>query len=467
MTADLARAHAPAEQSATLSRGLVLTIAFGAVLQALNASTMAVAMVDIREHFHAGSDASWLISGLYLATAVGSPTAGRLADLFGPRRVFLTSLGLTVVASVAAPLSPTLGWLIAFRVLLGIGTCAAFPAGISLLRQEADRLGMPLPAGALSVMAIGGQVMIAGGPVIGGVLVQYWGWPAIFLVNLPLGVVGLVLALVWLPRGGVRVPGGRSALGRLDLAGAGLFAAVIATLMLFLLSLSGRPWWWLLPVLAVLGAVFVVFELRAAEPFVDVRMLGRNRALTGTYLRTALTYVAFYVMFFGFPMWLESGRGLAPGHVGFVVLPIALTAMVAVAGAGRLLRRTGHWPVLLAGSVLLGLGGVLLTQVNSASAVVVLVAVAAVLGLPNGLNNIGNQTALYRQADAADAGIASGLYRTSQYVGANIAAAVIELCFAGAVGDPGMHRLGAVVAVISAVLVVGAVAGLVGGRLRR
>ncbi|EQD85502.1 hypothetical protein N599_14470 [Saccharopolyspora erythraea D] len=131
MTADLSRAQhtAPPQRAARLSRGLVLTIAFGAVLQALNASTMAVAMVDIREQFQAGAATSWLISGLYLATAVGSPTAGRLADLFGPRRVFLSSLALTVLASVAAPFSPSLGWLIAFRVLLGIGTCAAYPAG--------------------------------------------------------------------------------------------------------------------------------------------------------------------------------------------------------------------------------------------------------------------------------------------------------------------------------------------------
>ena len=82
--------------------------------------------------------------------------------------------------------------------------------------------------------------------------------------------------------------------------------------------------------------------------------------------------------------------------------------------------------------------------------------VAAVLGIPNGFNNIGNQAAMYRQADASDAGMASGLYRTSQYVGANVAAAVIELGFGGAPADPGLHRLGTVVAVISVLLLVGA-----------
>ncbi|MBB5158177.1 MFS transporter [Saccharopolyspora phatthalungensis] len=446
-----------------LSRALVLTIAFGAVLQALNASTMAVALVDIRDQFDAGAAASWMISGLYLATAVGSPTAGRLADLFGSRRVFLASLALTLVASAAAPLAPNLGWLIAFRVLLGIGTCAAFPAGVAMLRAEADRLGVELPTAALSVLAIGGQVMVAFGPVVGGVLVQYWGWRSIFLMNLPLAAVVIVMALVWLPRDR-GVDKRASVWGRLDLVGAGLFAATVAVLMLFLLSLSERPQWWWLPVLAVVAAAFVAFELRAREPFVDVRMLAGNRALSGTYLRTALTYVAFYMVFFGFPMWLQSARGLPPGQVGLVVLPIALLAMASVAVAGRVLPRMGHWPVLVAGSAMLLAGGVGLILLDATAVVGALVAVAAVLGVPNGFNNIGNQSALYRQAAARDAGIAAGLFRTSQYVGANIAAAMIELCFAGPVSDPGLHRLGGVVAGISAVLLVGALVGLVVGR---
>jgi MFS family permease len=453
-------------QQLRLSRGLVFTIALGTVLQALNASTMAVAMVDIRADFHAGAATSWLISGLYLATAAGSPTAGRLADLFGPRRVFLVSLGLTALASMAAPLSPTLGWLIVFRILLGIGTCAAFPAGLAMLRAESDRKGLSLPTGALSSLAIAGQVMIAIGPVIGGVLVQYWGWPSIFLMNLPLVAVVAVVALVWLPRDRVAdsAAGRGPVLKRLDLAGAVLFTGVVAVLMLFLLSLAERPQWWLLPVLAGLSLAFVAFELRAPEPFMDLRVMAGNRSLSGTYLRTGLTYVAFYMVFYGFPMWLETSRGLDPAQVGLVVLPIAVFAMISVAVAGRTVRRSGHWPVLVAGSAMFLLGGGGLTLLHADSAIVMLVIVAAVLGVPNGFNNLGNQSALYRQADAAHAGIASGLYRTSQYVGANIAAAVIELCYAGPASDPGLHRIGGVVVLISALLLAAALVGWLAGR---
>lgn len=451
-----------------LPRAFVFTIAFGSVLQALNASTMAVAMVDIRDDFDAGAAASWLISGLYLATAVGSPTAGRLADRAGPRRVFLVSLAITVLTSLLAPLAPDLGWLIVLRMLLGLGTCAAFPSGVAMLRAEADRRGMALPADALSALAIAGQVMIAFGPVLGGVLVSWWGWQAIFLVNVPLGLAVAVLAWIHLPADPppATAEPPRAVLRSLDLPGAGLFIGCIAVLMVFLLSLAGSPTWWLLGVLVVLAAGFAVLESRVARPFVDVRMLARNRPLTRTYLRTALTYVAFYVVFYGYPMWLQGARGFSADQAGLVVLPIALVAMASVALAGRMIGGSGYRPVLVIGSVALAAGGAGLAVTQSSSGLVLLLAVAAVLGVPNGFNNIGNQAAMYRQAEAGDAGMASGLYRTSQYVGANIAAAVIELGFAGPAADAGLHRLGTVVVVISAALLAGALLEWVAGRRR-
>ncbi|GAB3290328.1 MFS transporter [Parasphingorhabdus pacifica] len=472
MTSDLTRSPAEVAVQGSarhrLSRGLIAAITFGSVLQALNASTMAVALVDIREQFQAGAAISWLISGLYLATAVGSPAAGRLADLYGPRRILLVCLALTLVSSVAAPWSPSLGWLIVFRTLLGVGTCAAFPAGLALLRSESDRLGITLPAAALSALTIGGQVMIALGPVLGGVLVQYWGWPGIFLVNVPLVGVATVMSLIWLPRdAATRSTASRSVLRTLDLVGSVLFTGVIAVVMLFLLSLSRQPQWWWLPILVVLIAVFVRWERRAEQPFLDVRSLARNRALSTTYARTCLTYVAFYLVFFGFPMWLQSGRGLPPGQVGLVVLPIALVAMGAVGVSAAVLRRVGYRPVLIAGSVLLLVGGAGVMLLDHSSAVLSLVLVAALFGLPNGFNNIGNQTALYQQAAAADAGVAAGLYRTSQHVAATIAAAVIELCFAGGVDDAGVGRLGAVIVLIGALLLAGMAAGSVRGWWRR
>lgn len=454
----------------TLSSRLIIPILLGTVLQALNSSMIAVAMVDIRDDFGAGTSASWLISGMYLACAVGAPAAGRLADMFGPRRVFIASITLVAIASAVAPFAGSVGWLIALRVALGLGTCAAYPAGVAMIRAEADQRGTATPTGALSALAVAGQVMVALGPAVGGVLVQWQGWPAIFLVNLPFVVISGALAALWLPKDPPRKRTSTLELLRsLDVLGMLLFVGVIATLMLFLLSLGGDPQWWLTAAFAALLAAFVVVELRVAEPFVDLRLLTRNRALVLTFLRVGLTYVAFYAVFYGLPAWLEEARGLSTGQVGLLMLPIAGVATIVTVSVTRVLRTRGYWPVLLAGSVVFLFGGLALTMIDAHTSALALFALAALLGLPNGFNNIGNQTAMYQAAEADHVGMASGLFRTSQYVAANLSSVVIELCFLwGSAGpiphgvptDGGMHLIGTVIACISAVLMVGAGIGM-------
>jgi MFS family permease len=444
--------------TARLPASLVLPIALGTLLQALNSSMIAVALVQIRDTFHAGASASWLISGLYLATAVGAPTMGRLADVIGPRRVFVGGLVVIAVAAAAAPFAPNIGVLILCRVLLGIGTSAPYPAGLAMIRAAADRLGADSASSGLGVLTVAGQVAVAFGPTVGGLLVQFAGWPAIFLVNLPFVAVAAFFALRCLPAGGRRVPAGpRTVVRRLDIGGLVLFSGAMTALMLVLLSLTDRPLWYLLPVVVVLGVALVLWERRAEQPFIDVRLLVKNRSLSFTYVRTALTYVAFYAIFYGLPAWLEQGRGLSAGTAGLVMLPLAGVGVVTTAVAARMVRTTGPRRLLVIGSVVLAAAAAVLTTVDSAAPIIGLVGLSAVLGLPNGFNSMGNQTSLYDAAPAEQMGTASGLYRSSQYIGANLAAAMLALTFAGPSTDPGLHRTAIAVLVIGIVLAVTAV----------
>ena len=432
----------------------VLAIALGTVLQPLNSSMIAVALVSIRTDFDAGAAASWLVSGLYITTAVAAPAMGRLADLVGARRVFLAGMVLIALASAATPFAPGLGWLIVIRVLLGIGTAAQYPAGVALIRAESDRTGAPATS-ALGLLAITGQVTVALGPSLGGLLVGAFGWQAVFLANVPVVVVATVLALRALPAG--RALRDAHLLRRLDLPGMAAFAVAMTALMALLLSITTGVGWWLLPVFLVAVLALVGWELRASSPFLDLRTLAGNTALTTTYLRVALTYTAFYLIFYGLPQWLEQGRGLSVSVTGLVMLPLASFGAITVLVAARLERRRGPRPLLIIGSAALLIGGVLLAAILHANtAIWLLVAVGALLGLPNGFNNLGNQTEMFRAADPEAVGAASGLYRTSQYIGANLAAAVLEVAFAGPPSDAGMHRVGLVVAAIAAVLLVAA-----------
>jgi MFS family permease len=438
--------------SQKLPVSLVASIALGTLLQALNSSMIAVALVDIRGEFHAGADASWLIAGLYLATAVAAPTMGKLADQFGPRRVFLGGISLVAVVSAAAPFAPNIGTLIALRVLLGIGTAAPYPAGLAMIRREADRLGIDNAAGGLGALAVSGQVAVALGPPLGGALVQWFGWSSVFLVNVPFVAVAMIFALRYLPADARRAKGSPG-LSTVDGLGLVLFAGAMTATMLLLLSLAGTPRWYLVAVIVVLGALFVLRERRAAHPFLDLRLL-TNRALTATYARTALTYVAFYMIFYGLPSWLESGRGLSAGGAGLVMLPLAAVGVLVVTVAAKIQRRHGSRLLLVVGSAAFALGAAALTFVGGGTPVYALVGLAALLGLPNGFNSMGNQTALYGVVPAEQSGAAFGLYRTSQYVGANVAAAVLEIAVAGSSVTGGLHTMGFVVLAISVVLFV-------------
>lgn len=433
------------------------SVGLGTLLQPLNSSMIAVALVQISLDFHAGTQTQWLVSGLYLATAIAAPTAGRLADLLGARRVFLTGLVLVAFVSALAPFAPSLGWLIAARVMLGVGTGAQFPSGVAMIRRIADRR-QASAVGALGLISVFAQTSAALGPSIGGFLVGSFGWQAIFLFNLPVTLIAGISVLRLAPRDPPRnSDDSRSVWREIDLLGLALFGAAMTAVMLTLLSLAGHPHWWLLAIAIPAAVLFVLWERRAASPFVDVRLLVRSKALSMSYLRTMLTYVAFYSIFYGVPGWLEQARGLAPTMVGLVVLPIATLGAVTVIGATWLARRRGPRLLLVIGSAGLLVGGALLAfQVHSATPIVVLVLISAVLGIPNGFNGLGNQLSVYSAAPADAIGIASGLFRTSQYVGANLAAAAIAVVFAGPATDGGLHRLGLLVAVIAAILLVDA-----------
>ncbi|WP_063795937.1 MFS transporter [Streptacidiphilus griseoplanus] len=442
----------------------IAPIAFGTILQPLNSSMIAVALVGIRDHFHAGSSVTWLVSALYLATAVAAPAMGRIADLLGPRRTSLGGLALVAAASVAAPFAPGVGTLVACRVVIGIGTAAQYPCGVAMVRHAADRLHARSHS-ALGAIAVCSQVTAALGPTLGGLLVGGLGWTGIFWVNVPLAVCAAAVILRWGPADPPAAPGEAPAgrlrsLARVDPLGILLFAATIAALMFWLLSLADRPQWWWLAVLAPCAVLAVARGLRARDPFLDVRLLGR-RDLSFTYLRTIATYTAFYCVFYGLPQWLEEARGLGPTGAGLVVLPTAVLGAASTFAATRLVRHRGPRVTLLVGTVALLAGGLLLTVPRTGSPVLLLLAVTTVVGLPNGFNNMGNQNTMYAAAPAARTGAASGLYRTSQYVGANLAAAVLALVLGHHADDAGLHRMGLTVAGIAVLLLLTSLAGTV------
>src|SRR6201988_3964220 len=149
----------------------VLPLALGSMLNPINSTMISTALAPIGRDFGATvAQTGWLIAGLYLASAVAQPTMGRLADLFGPRRIYLISLFIVAISALVGRFAPTLGVLIAVRVALGIGTAGAYPSAMRIFRVQADRLGAAPPRVAMSVLSLAGVSTLAIGPLLGGVL---------------------------------------------------------------------------------------------------------------------------------------------------------------------------------------------------------------------------------------------------------------------------------------------------------
>lgn len=433
----------------TFDRRLLLPMIGGAVLNPVNSSLIAVALVPIGLALGApATETAWLVSGLYLATAVGQPVTGRLVDLYGPRPLYLAGAVLVGVGGVLGALAPGIWWLVAARVVIGLGTCAGYPAAMALIRGEADRTGTDSPEGVLTVLSIATSTIAVVGPSLGGLLLGVSGWRAVFVVNVPLALLCLVLGALRLPRTRVAHRGVRAALHRVDPPGIALFAVTTVALLLALLHPDAGA---VAPALVAVaaGAGLVVRELRTPEPFLDLRVLGGNLPLLLTFVRALLTATVSYCVLYGFTQWLEQGRGLTPATAGLVLLPIFVTGIGVTALTGRRRAIRGK---LLVGGVAQVLLAALLFALGPASPVWVIVVVALLAGLPQGLNNLAVQNAVYRQADPERVASSAGLMRTFFYLGAIAASAAGGIAFGGTAGD-GLPVLAAVMLVASTLFV--------------
>ncbi|WP_084127403.1 MFS transporter [Demequina sp. NBRC 110054] len=422
----------------------------GPALNPLNTTMIAVALVPIAEATGVSTaTALWLVAGLYLVSSVGQPTWGRLADLFGPRRVYLLGLAFAALGGLIPAFVPTFGGVLAARMLIGLGTSAQYPAAMALISDQEARLKREPPHSLLATLTLASLVSISVGPVLGGLLVHFFSWRAIFLVNVPAALVISALALRYLPPDRSRPAGvGRRDLplhAALDIPGIVLFAGTTVSSLVFLLDIE-EGLWGLLPVALAFGTMLVLWERRARRPFVDVRMLARNGALSRTYLRFFLSYIGIFAVMYSVSPWLQEARGYDADIVGWMLLPSALLAI----GANRMVARVPKPRLALAIAAAIQIaGGLLLWLLHSETELWLVIAVVALFGIPQGLIAVSNQAVLYRQAPVGQVGIASGLSRTFLQVGAMTASALIAIVVGAVPSDAGLHRIGIVIAIAS------------------
>ncbi|MFJ4782044.1 MFS transporter [Streptomyces sp. NPDC088794] len=419
----------------------VTPLYMGAVLNPINSSVIAPALVAIAAAMHTSvGGTAILISSLYLTSAIAQPAAGRLAEEFGPRRVFFVGILLVLVGGVLGAAARDMSVLVTARVLIGAGTSAGYPSAMLLIRRRAQATGLQEPPGSvLGGLAIAGAATLAIGPAIGGLLVGWLGWQTAFWVNVPFAVAAFVMAAVWIPKDPDRVRGRspRALASRIDPPGIVAFGGTLTALLVFLSSLPD-PDWPALGVSVVIAAALVAWELRAANPFLDVRLLASNLALTRTYLRNGLTLLGTYVILYGLTQWLEAARGLSAYQAGLILIPMGALSAVSARVASR---RTRVRAPLIASALLLLAGAVATLFLDSGSPVIAVIAITALFGLTSGASTVANQAVLYKEAPARSVGTASGLLRTFGYIGSIASAAITGTAFRTHVDDTGLRHI--------------------------
>jgi EmrB/QacA subfamily drug resistance transporter len=347
--------------------------------------------------------------------------AGRLGDLVGRRRMLIAGLALFVVASLLCGLAVGAEMLIAARFLQGIA--AAMTSSV-ILGMIVELFPDPAERGkAMGTYAFVGAAGASIGTVLGGILTEAVGWPWIFFVNVPIGLVVVVLALRTLAPDEERRGSGTA-----DALGGALVTAGLVLVVFTIVAETGVVARVGTGVLAVaLLAAFVVRQRRIAEPLVNLQIFS-SRAVTGGNIAQLLVVAGMMGFQFIVALYLQRSLGLPPAQAGLALLPVPLViAAVSLTAAGRLIARFGARAVLVAGEAVLVAGLSVLAVAPGGGYFLGVLPVMVLLGVGAGVVLPAVTTVMMSEATPADAGLASGLANTSQQVGAALGTAVLAV----------------------------------------
>lgn len=439
---------------------LIISVGLGILLNPLNSSMVSVAIPKLQNEFQLDyTGVSWIIFSFYIASSIAQPVMGKASDLFGRRRIFLSGLVVSFFAAFLAPLAPSFAWLIVFRIVQAIGTSMMVAVGMAIVRIHVTEK----QATALSVLAIFLSGAAAIGPFIGGVIIYWWSWPAIFLVNIPFVVVSFILSWRNIPKENstvsvVRGMSMRKKLEMIDASGILLFTLGLVALLIGLLSAKSDKHISLEHIiisvigLALLG-IFIRHELKTTSPFIPLRTFAKYPAITWVNVEFMLVNILFYSLFFGIPSYLQMVRHISEFRTGILMLILGLCSLVTSPLAGRWIDKSGPKPALLVSAILMTLGSVWLVTLTQTTPVISVSIALAAFGISNGLNSVGMQAALFLSSPKEIIGVTSGLFNTSRYLGTILSSLLIGIVMGGRFSFGGFRNLGIILASIALLLV--------------
>ena len=396
---------------------LSAVIVTGTIAAMLDMTMVNVALAGMTRAFGAPiATLQWVNTAYLLAIAMVIPLTGRLAERFGTRTMWLFALAVFVAGSALCGAAWTVGSLITFRAVQGIGGGMIVPLSIMIL---VDAAGPERRGRVMAIAAVPTQIAPIVGPLLGGLIVDGIGWRWIFFVNVPVGLVALLLSYRGLS------DSGRREVRRLDLPGLALLSPALA-LLLFGLSRTGSPGGGLLPLAAgtVLLAAFIVYALHFPDPVIDLRLF-RHRALAAASALNFMSRLSIFGALMLIPLYYQQVRGHNALTAGMLLAPQSLGTMLALPYVGRLTDRIGARPVVLTGIAVTTLGATTYTQVTAHTHDLVLAAALLVWGIGIAAVAVPVMAAAYQGLPPPAIPGATSAITMVQTVGASVGAAVL------------------------------------------
>jgi EmrB/QacA subfamily drug resistance transporter len=404
----------------------VLALALTAqILVVLDISVVNTALPSIGRSLRLqSSDLQWLVTAYLLLSGGGLLLGGRIADLLPRRKIFLTGLGVFTLASLLSGFAGGAGTLIAARAGQGLGAALMTPAALSIIMTTYS--GAQRTRG-LALWGAVGSLAIAGGVLLGGALTTWAGWQLIFWINVPIGVLALIVGMKILPKGTTV----RAGLTQFDLPGALTVIGGLTALMFGLAGTAAHGWLSVrtlvaLAVSAVLLTAFILIERRAARPLIPPHTWKVTTLVSGTTVMLGVTGILVGTVFLC-SIFFQTVMGYSALHAGLAFLPLALTITVGTHVAGRLAARLAPRSIAALGLALSAIGAALLSTVSGAARFVPdLLPGLLVLGLGVGMVFVAVSVSAMAGIPAQHAGMASGFLMTGHEIGAALGVAVLS-----------------------------------------
>jgi EmrB/QacA subfamily drug resistance transporter len=342
---------------------LIAALVFGSFLSTLSTTSLNVAIPELMHAFGAPlGDVQWTLTITLLAVGTISPVTGFLGERMGHRRLYLMALALFTLASALCAAAWSLPALILFRALQGIACGLIVPSTMTMIYQTLPRAEQAM---GIALWSTASMLAPAIGPTLSGWLLGHAGWPAIFLFNLPIGLLAIAVAARFIPTGSVGEP------GRFDLLG--FLAAGVTGLALLVAFTQGGTWGWgsgrtlgLIAVGLAALALFIRHELQTSQPMLDLRVFAYP-VYTRSVIINAIVTAGLYAGVLLTPLYLERVKGLSALDTGLLLLPASLCMVIFMPVAGRLYHRFQPRGLIGFGILMLTLGTVPLGRLTPAS----------------------------------------------------------------------------------------------------